>query len=407
MKYFTHTLSNGLRMVHLPDNSPVSYCGFAVNVGTRDERPSQHGIAHFVEHLLFKGTHHRKAWHILNSMETEGGELNAYTTKEETFVYAVFLETALEKAIDLMADMVANSIFPPKEIAKEADIILDEIESYNDSPSELIFDDIEQLLFETYPIGRNILGTPESVAGFDQQDLIQFHAEHYCSDRMLFFSLGNTDFQKLVRLGEKHLTSIPASSQLYQREVPQLYLPKQHVVHKDTHQSHFIFGNRAYSLSHPNRLPFYLLNNILGGTGMNSLLNLSLRERSGLVYNVESNYTPYTDTGTFTIYYGTDPKNQDKCRTLVRKELDKLKEKPLSERQLDKSKHQLLGQLAIAAENKESMALGFGRSMLQMGTFEGIDDIMASLQQITPFDLQAIAQEIFDEHQLSSLLYHE
>ena len=322
-------------------------------------------------------------------------------------MYAVFLETALEKAIDLMADMVANSIFPSKEIAKEAEIIMDEIESYNDSPSELIFDDIEQLLFEKYPIGRNILGTPQSVTGFIQPDVIHFHAEHYCSDKMLFFSLGKTDFQKLVRLGEKYLTSIPASPQLYQREIPQLYLPKQHVEHKETHQAHFILGNRAYSLSHPNRLPFYVLNNILGGPGMNSLLNLSLRERSGLAYNVESNYTPYTDTGTFTIYYGTDPKNHDKCKTLVRKELDKLKENPLSERQLDKAKHQLLGQLAIAAENKESMALGFGRSMLQMGAFEGIDDIMASLQQISPIDLQSIAQEVFDENQLSSLLYCE
>jgi predicted Zn-dependent peptidase len=407
MKYFTHILSNGLLMVHLPDNSSVSYCGFAVNVGTRDELPSQHGMAHFVEHLLFKGTHHRKAWHILNSMETVGGELNAFTTKEETFIYAVFLETAIEKAIDLLADMVSNSIFPTKEIVKEADIILDEIESYNDSPSELIFDDVEQLLFDDYSIGRNILGTPESIAGFTQPDLIKFHAEHYSRDRMVFFSLGKTDFQKLVRLGEKYLTSMPASSKLYQRAVPQIYLPKQKVVHKDTHQVHFILGNRAYSLLHPNRFPFYLLNNILGGPGMNSLLNLSLRERSGLVYNVESNYTPYTDTGTFTIYYGTDPKNHERCRGLVLKELDKLKSKQLSDRQLTKYKHQLLGQLAIAAENKENIALSFGRSILQMGAFDDIADIMASLHQITPGGLQAIAQEIFNDNYLSSLLYRE
>ncbi|MBB3187052.1 M16 family metallopeptidase [Microbacter margulisiae] len=407
MQYFTHTLSNGLRLVHLPDNSPVSYCGFAINAGTRDELSSQHGIAHFIEHMLFKGTKHRKAWHILNSMETEGGELNAYTTKEETFVYAVFLETAIEKAVDLLADMVGNSIFPQKEMGKESDIILDEIESYNDSPSELIFDEFEQLLFDSYPIGRNILGSPESISTFTQSDLVTFHTAHYHSERMVFFSFGKTDFQKIIRLGEKYLTAIPVSTKPYIRTPPQVYIPKNEVFHKETHQEHYILGNRAYSLSHPNRTAFYLLNNILGGPGMNSLLNLSLRERSGLVYQIESNYTPYTDTGTFTIYYGTDPKNHKKCHALVYKELDKLKDKPLSEKSLVKAKHQLMGQLAIASENKESIALSFGRSLLQMGTFESLNDIMTNLQHVTVFDLQKLAQEIFDDNQLTSLLYHD
>ncbi|MGC9150392.1 MAG: M16 family metallopeptidase [Microbacter sp.] len=405
MYYLSHTLSNGLRMVHFPDERPVAYCGFAVNVGTRDESANQHGLAHFVEHMLFKGTTRRKAWHILNSMDADGGELNAFTTKEETFVYAVFLENAFEKAIDLLSDMIVNPTFPPKEMMKEAEIILDEIESYNDAPSELIFDEAEGFLFHPYPMGRSILGTRKSVASFSQDDLMEFHSKFYRSDRMIFFSLGKTDFKKIIRWGEKYLVSIPPSDGSYQRITPENYLPSHQTLRKKTSQVHYILGNRAYSMVHPNRTAFYLLNNILGGPGMNSRLNLALRERSGLVYNVESTFTSYSDVGAFFVYFGTDPKHLNQCEDLVKQILNQLKDELLTAHQLSKSKHQLLGQLAIASENKENVALSFGRSMLHLGFFESLDDIMADLNKVTPEDVQQVAQEVFNEEQFSSLIY--
>jgi len=407
MTLHTHTLPNGLRIVHKPDASPVSYCGLAINVGTRDELAHEHGMAHFVEHLIFKGTTHRKSWHILNCMEEVGGELNAYTTKEETFVYSVFLEKQFEKAMNLIADMVANSIFPEKETLKETEIVLDEIESYNDTPSDLIFDQIEELLFDNYPIGRNILGSADSLNNFSHNDIAEFHARNYRADRMVFFSLGNTDFRKVVRLAEKYLSAIPAPTTSWTRQLPELYTPLQKTENRDTHQAHYMLGNRGYSLHHPNRLALYLLNNILGGPGMNSLLNLSLRERSGLVYNVESNYTPYTDTGAITIYFGSDPKNQQRCTALVVKELNKLKTEPLTERFLAKAKQQMLGQLAISSENKESLALSMGRSILHFNRYDTVEEVALLLEEITAAQLQSIAQEVFADEKLTTLIYKE
>jgi predicted Zn-dependent peptidase len=407
MTLHTYTLSNGLRIVHKPDDSPVSYCGLAINVGTRDELPHEHGMAHFVEHLIFKGTTHRKAWHILNCMEEVGGELNAYTTKEETFVYSVFLEKQYEKAVNLIADMAANSIFPEKETLKETEIVLDEIESYNDTPSDLIFDQIEELLFDGYPIGRNILGNAETLNSFSHEDIKAFHGRNYRADRMVFFSLGKTDFRKVVRLAEKYLSAIPAPVTPFSRQQPESYIPQNKTDNRDTHQAHYMLGNRAYSLHHPDRLALYLLNNILGGPGMNSLLNLSLRERSGLVYNVESNYTPYTDTGIITVYFGSDPKNQSRCASLVTKELDKLKREPLTERYLRKAKQQLLGQLAISSENKEGLALSMGRSMLHFNRFDSVEEVAEKLESVTAIQLQHIAQEVFATDRLTVLLYKE
>jgi Predicted Zn-dependent peptidases len=323
----------------MPDASPVSYCGLAMNVGTRDELPHEHGMAHFIEHLIFKGTSHRKSWHIITAMEEVGGELNAYTTKEETFLYSVFLERYFEKAIGLIADMAAHSVFPEKEILKETDIVLDEIESYNDSPSDLIFDEIEDILFDGYPIGRNILGSANSLKQFSREDILNFYRRNYTAERMVFFSLGGTDFKKIIRLAEKHLNSIPAGLRPLIRQIPELYTPQSRKESKDTHQTHYILANRAYTLYHPDRMALYLLNNILGGPGMNSLLNLSLRERSGLVYNVESSYTPYTDTGALTIYFGSDPEDMPRCAKLIEKELNKLKREPLTDRYVAKAKN--------------------------------------------------------------------
>jgi predicted Zn-dependent peptidase len=407
MTYFTHTLPNGLRIIHQPDASPVAYCGLAVNVGTRDELPHEHGMAHFIEHLLFKGTTHRKAWYILNCMEEVGGELNAYTTKEETFVYAAFLEEYYEKALALIADMAANSTFPEKETIKETDIILDEIESYNDTPSELIFDRIEELLFDGYPIGRNILGSKESITAFSHEDITSFHARHYRADRMVFFSLGQTDFKKVVRLAEKHLSAIAAPGPDCGRTAPEVYNVRHLTENRDTHQLHYMLGTRAYPLHHPDRLALSFLNNMLGGPGMNSKLNLSLRERSGLVYNVESGYTPYTDTGVLNIYFGCDPKNGRRCAQLIRKELDALMETPLNPRYLEKAKRQMLGQLAISSENKENLALSMGRSFLHFNRFDGINQIAEKLESITSEKIQSIARELFHKDCLTSLTFKE
>ncbi len=405
MQYQTHTLSNGLRIVHKPDASPVSYCGLAINVGTRDELPHEHGVAHFIEHLIFKGTTHRKSWHIITAMEEVGGELNAYTTKEETFLYAVFLERYFEKAIGLIGDMAAHSIFPEKETLKETDIVLDEIESYNDSPSDLIFDEIEEILFDGYPIGRNILGNVDSLKKLTHNDITTFYRRNYTADRMVFFSLGGTDFKKIVRLAEKHLNEIPAGSHSLIRHIPEHYTPQFKKEGKDTHQAHYMLANRAYTLFHPDRMALYLLNNILGGPGMNSILNLSLRERSGLVYNVESNYTPYTDTGVLTIYFGSDPEDMPRCAKLIEKELTRLKKEPLTDRYVEKAKKQLLGQMAIASENKENLALSLGRSMLHFNRFDSLEESAERIKQIIPQKLQEIAQEVFSAEQLSKLIY--
>jgi predicted Zn-dependent peptidase len=407
MHYQTHSLSNGLRIVHKPDASPVAYCGIAVNIGTRDELPHEHGMAHLVEHLVFKGTSHRKAWHIISSMEEVGGELNAYTTKEETFLYSVFLERHFEKAISVISDMATHPVFPEKETVKETDIVLDEIESYNDSPSDLIFDQIEDILFDGYPIGRNILGNAKSLTGFKHDDIVTFHRRNYTADRMVFFSLGNMDFKKVVRLAEKYLNDIPASAKPLIRQLPEIYIPQHKSDNRDTHQTHFMLGNRAYALHHPDRIALHLLNNLLGGPGLNSLLNLALRERNGLVYNVESNYTPYTDTGAITLYFGSDPKYRKRCEKLIEKELIQLKEKPLTETFVEKAKKQLIGQMTIAAENKESLALSLGRSILHFNRYDSVEDAALKLAAITPLKLQQIAQDVFDTKRLSSLIYIE
>jgi len=392
-------------MVHLPNASPVEYCGLAINVGTRDELPDEHGMSHFVEHLLFKGTKNRKAWHILNSMESVGGELNAYTTKEETFLYGVFLENYFRKAITLIADMAANPLFPEKEIAKEREVILDEIELYNDSPSELIYDEIEEILFDQYAIGRNILGTRESLQRFHHEEITNFHARNYTAGRMLFFSMGKTDFSKIVRLAEQTLTEIPAGNNLIHRELPQNYIPRHKIERRDTHQVHYITGCRAYSMYDTERIALFLLNNLLGGPGLNSLLNLALRERNGLVYSIESSFTPYTDIGLFSIYFGCEQKNFSKCKRLVYNEIDKLINTPLKDRFIAKAKQQTLGQLTISTENKENLALGMGRSFLHFNRYETIAHIAEELQQITPQHLQNIACKLFDPSLSSTVTY--
>ncbi len=406
MFYESHTLSNGIRLVHKPDESPVAYCGIIINTGTRDEAENEQGMAHFIEHMLFKGTKKRRASHIINRLEDVGGELNAYTNKEETVVYSIVLKEDFERAMELTADIVFNSVFPEQEIEKEVEVILDEIQSYNDSPSELIFDDFEEQIFADSPIGRNILGKAELLNNYTRDDIMRFIANNYHTDEMVFFSLGNLDFKKLVRWAEKYLGQHPANLRPYKRQAPKAYTPQQVSTHKDTHQIHLMLGNRAYELEHPDRLGLYLLNNILGGPGMNSLLNLALRERHGLAYNIESNYSAYTDTGIFNIYLGCDPKNKDKSLKLMYNELRQLRETPISDSKLKKYKKQLMGQLAIASQNKENLALNIGKSFLRFNKIESTEEVKKRLEQVDAKKLQAIANDIFDEKMMSGLLYY-
>ncbi len=406
MTYETYTLANGIRLIHKPDDSPVAYCGIGVNTGTRDEKENEQGMAHFVEHMLFKGTQKRKAWHIINRLESVGGEINAYTTKEETFVYATVLKEDFERAMELTIDIVFHSTFPANELEKEIDIVLDEINSYKDSPSELIYDDFEELLFANYPIGKNILGSEKSLPQFTSNDLKSFVNNNYCTTEMVFFSLGNIKFDKIIHWAEKYLGHIPYSSRLQNRETPLIYTPQHIQTSKDTYQVHYMLGNRAYDLQEKEkRLGLYLLNNILGGPGMNSLLNLALRERNALVYNVESNFTSYSDTGVWNIYFGCDPKNMKRCEKLVFAELDKLNQQKISDYQLQKSKKQLMGQMAISSENKENLILSMGKSYLHYNKVDSDAEIREQINVVSSQNILDIANEIFDKNKFTILVY--
>lgn len=405
MYYQSHTLENGLRIVHLPLLSPVSYCGFAVNAGTRDESNHEFGLAHFVEHMIFKGTSHRRSLHILNRMENVGGELNAYTAKEETLIYSVFLEEHLGRAIELLSDLVMNSCFPQSEIEKEVEVILDEINSYRDNPSELIYDDFENLLFENHPLGHNILGDKEDLLNFNSFSGRNFLDRFYCPENMVFFSMGSTPFKKIISLVSKNWKCVPGRTSFNRRFSPDDYIPFCQRKQLDTFQTHVLIGNRAYTIYDKRRTALYLLNNILGGSGMNSRLNISLRERTGYVYTVESSLTSYTDTGVFVIYFGTDHKNTDKCIQLIQKELKKFRDKSLTSMQLSMAKKQLMGQIGVGTDNRESLALGLGKTFLHCNRYDSMDEIYHRLEMVTTSDILAVANDIFDEKSLSMLIY--
>ena len=407
MAYNTFTLPNGLRVIHAPSPTQVAYCGYAVDAGTRDELPHEQGMAHFVEHLIFKGTHKRKAWHILNRMENVGGDLNAYTNKEETVVYSAFLKEHFARAVELLTDIVFHSVFPQAEIEKEVEVIIDEIQSYEDSPAELIFDDFEELIFPGHPLGRNILGQPQLLRGFRSSDALAFTGRHYRPSNMVFFVLGDLDFRKVVHTVEKAVADIPASEvEGSRREKPFAYRPQHLTVKKDTHQSHVMIGARGYDAYDTRRTGLYLLNNLLGGPGMNSRLNVSLREKRGLVYTVEANLTSYTDTGTFCIYFGCDPEDTDDCIELVHKELKRLCEVRLTTAQLTAAKKQIIGQIGVAGDNFENNALNMGKCFLHYHKFEEKEEVFARIEALTAKELQDIANDRFQESVLSSLVYH-
>ena len=405
MQYNEYTLPNGLRIIHEPTLSKVSYCGFAIDAGTRDEAENEQGMAHFVEHLIFKGTEKRKDWHILNRMENVGGDLNAYTNKEETVVYAAFLTEHLERALELLGDIVFHSTFPQHEIEKETEVIIDEIQSYEDNPSELIFDDFEDMIFRNHPLGRNILGKPDLLRSFRTEDVLSFTRRFYQPGNMVFFVQGQYDFKKIVRLAEKHLADVPAVTVDNQRVPPPLYVPERLVVPKDTHQAHVMIGSRGYNAYDDKRTALYLLNNILGGPGMNSKLNVSLRERRGLVYNVESNLTSYTDTGAFCIYFGTDIEDMDTCLKLTYKELKRMRDVKMTSSQLAAAKKQLIGQIGVASDNFENNALGMAKTYLHYHKYESSEVVFKRIETLTAEQLMEVANEMFAEEYLSTLIY--
>jgi predicted Zn-dependent peptidase len=405
MEYQLHTLANGIRLIHQPHIGNVAHVGIVINTGSRDESAEQHGLAHFIEHVVFKGTKKRKAYHVICRLEDVGGELDAYTTKEETCLYAAFLPQYYERALELIADIVFNSTFPQKELDKEKEVILDEINSYKDSPAELIFDDFEDQLFEGHPLGRNILGEPDRLSQYNRQHLLDFIAQNYHTNQMVICSVGNIPFKKLVYWVEKFFAGQPQSHRYNQRQPLNGYYPKTITVVKDTYQAHCIMGNRAFAYHHPNRLSLELLNNLLGGPGMNSRLNMALRERRGYTYNIESFYTPYTDTGVVGLYFGTDTEKVDKCLHIIKKEIYNLKNQLLGTLQLDRAKKQMIGQMAISIENKSALMLNIGRSLLLFNKVDGLDTVYQKIETLTAKQLLETANEVYDINQWSMLVY--
>lgn len=451
MKYNTYTLDNGLRIIHLPSDSKVVYCGYQINAGTRNEEPGEEGLAHFCEHVTFKGTERRKAWHILNCLESVGGDLNAYTNKEGTVYYSAILKEHIARAVDLLTDIVFHSVYPQAEIDKEVEVICDEIESYNDSPAELIYDEFENIIFKGSPLGHNILGTAEQVRSFKTEDALRFTRKLYRPDNAIFFAYGDIDFKKLVKLIRKALADDDSGNvaenaansvgKLAEEKLPQISQitqisgdensitteksvssvksvgPENYpsvgkeiagqtiVMQKNTHQAHVMIGTRAYDVNDSRRMPLYLLNNMLGGPGMNAKLNLALREHNGLVYTVESTMVAYGDTGIWSIYFGCDEHDVKRCLRLVRKELDKFMQKPLSEAQLKAAKKQIKGQVGVACDNRENFALDFGKSFLHYGWEKNVDRLYEQVDEITAEQIQAVAQELFDKDRLTTLIF--
>lgn len=451
MKYNTYILDNGLRIIHLPSDSKVVYCGYQINAGTRNEEPGEEGLAHFCEHVTFKGTERRKAWHILNCLESVGGDLNAYTNKEGTVYYSAILKEHIARAVDLLTDIVFHSVYPQAEIDKEVEVICDEIESYNDSPAELIYDEFENIIFKGSPLGHNILGTAEQVRSFKTEDALRFTRKLYRPDNAIFFAYGDIDFKKLVKLIRKALADDDSGkvaenaansvSKLAEEKLPQISQitqisgdensitteksvssvksvgPENYpsvgkeiagqtiVMQKNTHQAHVMIGTRAYDVNDSRRMPLYLLNNMLGGPGMNAKLNLALREHNGLVYTVESRMVAYGDTGIWSIYFGCDEHDVKRCLRLVRKELDKFMQKPLSEAQLKAAKKQIKGQVGVACDNRENFALDFGKSFLHYGWEKNVDRLYEQVDEITAEQIQAVAQELFDKDRLTTLIF--
>jgi predicted Zn-dependent peptidase len=405
MEYKLYELENGIRVIHQPIKNRVAHCGFIINTGTRDEKIEENGLAHFIEHSIFKGTKHRKAHHILNRIDTVGGELNAYTTKEKTCVYASFTTEHFERATELLSDILFNSTYPEKEIEKEKDVIIDEIYSYQDSPFEQIYDDYEELVFKNHPLGMNILGTVDSVKSFNRDDVLKFIDRNYATNKIIFSIVGDFTEKKIKTIINKYLNQPLKTSSSRKRTAFSDYTVFNNEVERDNYQAHCMIGNIAYSSKDKNNTGFILLNNILGGPAMNSRLNMGIREKHGFTYNIESSYTSYTDSGLFSIYLGTDPKHLNKSIALVHKELKNLRDKKLSSSQLQKAKQQLIGQITLSEESKVNVMLGMGKSLLFFNKVDSLETVYTKINKLTVENILEIANEVFDKDQLSSLIY--
>ncbi len=405
MELLFHTLKNGIRLVHHRLPGIVAHCGLVIDTGSRDESVPEHGIAHFIEHMLFKGTRKRKAYYILSRLEDVGGELNAYTTKEETAIHASFIKEDYERAVEIICDIAFNSVLPEKEIEKEKDVVIEEINSYLDNPAELIFDDFEEQIFADQPIGHNILGTESTVKSFTHKKLSGFISRNYTTDQMVFCSVGNIPEDKVLRLFRKYFEEITENKSDKRETEPIIYKPSRIEKKMDTFQNHCIIGNIAYDLKDEKRLGMFLLNNILGGQGMNSRLNMSLREKNALAYNVESSYNPYYDTGVFSIYFGTDNQHLERSIRVTLSELTKLRTKRLGTVQLSKAKNQIKGYLARGYENHENLMLSQGKSLLIFERIESLEETCNKIDKITSSELLSAANDIFDPGRLSTLIY--
>ncbi|RLD90951.1 MAG: insulinase family protein [Bacteroidetes bacterium] len=383
----------------------VSHCGLMVETGSRDESEEENGLAHMIEHLIFKGTRKRKTWHILSRIENVGGELNAYTTKEETVIYASFLSPYYERTLELFADVTFHSVFPEKEVEKEKEVIIDEINSYNDAPAELIYDDFEALIFDGHPLGRNILGSAEKVKSFFREDIVQFLKSRYSTRNMVIASVGDIDFDKLVKLVEKYFENVSASENQTTRTPFQHYHPSKKRLKKESYLAHLMLGGLAYSRLDKKKPAMMLLNNLLGGSAMNSRLNMGIREKYGFAYEIESYYQPYSDTGVFSVYLGTDQKQINRGIELIKKELNLLKKKRTGILQFDRAQKQFLGQMAISYEVPVNEMLGMARSHLYRPSVNSFEQNISIIKNITSDDLQEVANEIFNVNQLSQLIY--
>ena len=405
-EYHYSELSNGVRTIHKEINhTKIAHVGIMLDIGSRDEDSTQKGIAHFWEHMAFKGTHKRKSFHIINRLESLGGELNAYTTKEKICFYTSILDIHIEKAVELLIDIVFNSAFPEKQIEKERQVILEEMSMYQDTPEDAIMDEFDEIIFHEHPLGGNILGTEQSVKSISKADFIQFIKAHVNFEKIVFSSLGNISSKKIDRLINKHLAPLEAQLGIQKRPVFNDYQAHHQSKNREISQVHHLMGLPTYSLHDPKRIPFYLLTNILGGPAMNSRLNLSLREKHGFVYGVEAQFLSYTDIGIFSIGFATDPANFKRSKALVLKEIKKLRNQTLSEGQLRAAKGQLKGQMAMSEENNNAMMLMMAKSLLDLNKIPSLDEVFKKIDSITALELREIAEEALQVDQMSSLTF--
>ncbi len=406
MEYQLYSLSNGIKVLHKPSPlTDITHSCIVINSGSRDEEKGKDGLAHFIEHLLFKGTSRRSTYQLLNRLEVVGGDINAYTTKEQTCVHASFLNQHLERAIDLFTDILFHSTFPVKEMKKEKEVILDEIDSYLDLPEEAIQDDFEALLFKKHSLGNNILGTAETVNKLTSTDIHQYIKNNYKTDEIILGVYGGSDFNKIITIAEKYLGGIKKNNSKKIRQKPLAYKPSLIQVFKPIVQSHAMIGNRCYSTHHKNKVAMLLLNNFLGGPGMSSKLNLEIREKHGICYSIESNYIPFSDTGTFSIYMGTDKDKMDKCQSLVNKELKKLRENKLGSTSLQQAKQKFIGQISLAEESRLSVLLAISKNILEEGKSDSLELIYKEINAITSSQILEVCNEIFDPKKLSYLTF--